>query len=188
MGYLPRVYTSSTLVATPFSRILGSGMWQDFLYQSQVRNKRIDSYQWPEACYIYNAINIYYSHNDNESTWESIVLLFNIHLLNLLMSPIPTFLSERTVYFLLILIFHLGSISPILTLWTGHQNQVDDKNQSAQRKHSGSIIHWKAKWEQDVVIRDRSPFDSYPTMSIPDSFLFIINLNPPLSFFNFIEI
>ena len=73
-----RVYMSPTLVATLFSCILGSGVWQDFLgIRARFDIKRgHSSYLWPDTCYIYITINIYYSHDDIEPTWELIVLLW----------------------------------------------------------------------------------------------------------------
>jgi len=66
LGYfrLPRVYTSPTLVATPFPRILGSGAWQ-YIHIPKI-NESIKEFAWRQVTQGYtciskvlNKINIY---------------------------------------------------------------------------------------------------------------------------------
>jgi len=140
-----RVYTMPTLVATLFPRILGSGAWQGFLgIRARFEIKRTIFYQWPEICYSYTAIYIYYLHSDTTSTWESSVLSLKIHHLILLIFLIPIyFLSD--LKFLIDSYFSYQFYFLILSLGTGYSIlKLVAEIRVAQRKRGGSMMRREA--------------------------------------------
>ena len=134
MGYFPRVYTSPTLVATPFPRFLGSGAWQGFF---GIRARFANKTDQVHACdlkrviitlqYTYRIHTMMLSPLGNwlSSLWKSISLTFRS-----LIAPLLLEWSE----------FHLDSYSsldsifPDLIFWNRlSHSEAGSRDQSAQR-------------------------------------------------------
>ena len=155
MEYFPRVYTLSTLIVTLFPRILGSGAWQDFLSIGvRFTQKEPNSYRWPKISYIYTAINICYSQDDTESTWELIVVPLDIHFFEFFDISNPNSSSRIiwiTSYFYPSSWFYFHEIC-LLSGYSMSKSVAEVR--IVQRKHDGFMMCWEATWKHDIFSFD----------------------------------